>query len=179
MAAITSRYARALADVVFETRLDAARAVADVRTMVETIGSSPELRNVWESPAVPPEQKLRLLDAIVARTGTSKQVRNFVAVLMDHHRLAALPEIARQFEAELDQRLGFAEAEVTTARELDGAEKRELEGRIAEVTGKKVRATYARDPELIGGAVIKVGSTIYDGSVRGQLQRLKQQITNS
>ncbi len=179
MAAVTSRYARALADVVLESKLDAARAVADVRTMAGVVGASAELRNVWESPAVPAEQKLRLLDAIVAKTGVSRPVRNFIAVVMDHHRLAALGEIARQFETEMDQRLGFAEAEVTTARELDAAEKAELEGRLAVVTGRKVRATYGQDPALLGGAIIKVGSTIYDGSVRGQLQRLKDQISNS
>ncbi len=179
MAAVTSRYARALADVVLESKLDAARAVADVRTMSGVVGSSAELRNVWESPAVPAEQKLRLLDAIVAKTGVSRPVRNFIAVVMDHHRLAALGEIARQFETEMDQRLGFAEAEVTTARELDAAEKAELEGRLAVVTGRKVRATYGQDPALLGGAIIKVGSTVYDGSVRGQLQRLKDQISNS
>ncbi len=179
MAAITSRYARALADVVLETRLDPARAVADVRAMVVVFEESPELRNVWETPAVPPDQKLRLLDAIVARANVSRPVRNFVAVLMDHHRLPAMGEIARQFEVELDQRLGFAEAEVTTARELDGDEKRALELKISGVTGKKVRAHYHRDLALIGGALVKIGSTIYDGSVRGQLQKLKEEIANS
>jgi F-type H+-transporting ATPase subunit delta len=179
MAAVTSRYARALADVILESRLDAARAVSDMRAMVGIVGASADLRHVWESPAVPAEQKLGLLDGIVAKAGVSRPVRNFIAVLIDRHRLAALPEIARQFEAELDQRLGFAEAEVTTARELDGPEKAELEARLATVTGKKVRATYGRDPALLGGAIIKVGSTIYDGSVRGQLHRLKEQISNS
>ena len=88
-------------------------------------------------------------------------------------------QIARQFETELNTQLGFVEADVTSSRQLSDVEKRDLEAQVASITGKKVRAKYYTDPELLGGALVRVGSTIYDGSVRGQLQRLKEQLASS
>ncbi len=177
MAAVISRYARAFVDVVLEKKLDPGKSVEELRSLAQLVSSTPALRNVWENPSVPPEQKHAVLDKIVHAVGASKMTRNLVAVLIDHRRVAGLPEIARQFQAELDQRLGIADAEITTARDLADDEKRSLEQQIASLTGKKVRARYRRDQTVLGGAVIKVGSTIYDGSVKGQLQRLKEQLS--
>ncbi len=178
MAAVNSRYARAFADVVFDMKLNASAVVQQVRSLVDVVNASAALRRVWENPAIPAEQKRGLLDAIVARLGVMKPVRNFVAVLIDHHRIAALPEIARQFEIELDHRLGFTEAEVTSARALSDEEKSALEAQISNVSGKRVRATYTTDSGLLGGAMVKLGSTIYDGSVKGQLEKLKQELSS-
>ncbi len=100
-------------------------------------------------------------------------MRNFVAVLMDHRRTSFLTAIVKQFELELDRRMGFAEAQITSARELGEAERTVLENQIQALVGKKVRARYSRDASLLGGAVVKVGSTIYDGSVEGQLERIR------
>ena len=100
-----------------------------------------DLRRVWENPAVPAEQKRKLLDAIVHRDGIERHVRNLVAVLIDHRRVQFLERIIEQLEKELDARMGFAEAQITSARELGDAEKRALEAQIEKVTGKKVRAT--------------------------------------
>lgn len=177
MAAVNNRYARAFAEVVLEQKLDTGKILAELGSLVELVNSSPQLRAVWENPAVPAEQKRNLLDAIVQRAGVSRQVRNFLAVLIDRGRIVALAQIARQFETELNERLGFVEAEIASARELGEQEKRALEAQIAQVTGRRVRARYVRDAALLGGAVIQVGSTIYDGSVKGQLQRLKQQLS--
>jgi F-type H+-transporting ATPase subunit delta len=136
------------------------------------------LRRVWENPAIPAEQKRGLLDAIAQRDGISKQVRNLVAVLIDHRRIHFLEPVIQQLEKELDARMGFAEAEIITCRDLGDAEKREVEARVEKLTGKKVRAHYAQDPSLLGGAVVRVGSTIYDGSVKGQLERIKEAISS-
>jgi len=100
-------------------------------------------------------------------------------VLIDHRRLPFLPRIVEQFEKELDSRLGFAEAQISSARELGDAEKRALEAQIQKTTGKKVRASYGLDSSLLGGAVVRVGSTIYDGSVKGQLERIREQISGN
>ncbi len=178
MASVNSRYARAFADVVFDLKLNANTVVQQVRSVVDVVNSSVELRRVWENPAIPAEQKRGLLDAIVARLGVLKPVRNFVAVLIDHHRIAALPEIARQFEVELNNRLGFTEAEIKSSRELSDEEKSALEAQVMRLTGKRVRATYATDRALLGGAVVKLGSTIYDGSVKGQLEKIKQELSS-
>ncbi len=178
MALVHSRYARAFADVVFDLKLNANAVVQQVRALVDVVNSSAELRRVWENPSIPADQKRGLLDAIVARLGALKPVRNFVAVLIDHHRIAALPDIARQFELELNHRLGFTEAEVASARPLSDDEKSALEAQIGRLTGRRVRATYTTDQELLGGAVVKLGSTIYDGSVKGQLEKLKLELSS-
>src|SRR5690242_11742158 len=130
MSALTSRYARAFVDVVVAHKLDAARTLQELQTIVATNESSPELREIWESPAIPAEQKRRLLDAIVQREGVSKPVRNFIAVLIDHRRIAVIGEVAKDFEKELNSRMGFAEAQVTSARELSSAERSALESRM-------------------------------------------------
>src|SRR5271169_4284072 len=170
MASVASTYARAFADVVLSAHLDAARAVGGLHRIAALLSESMDLRRVWENPAVPAEQKRRLLDAIVEREGIDKQVRNLVAVLIDHRRVPFLPRIIEQLEKELDARLGFAEAEISSARELGDAEKRSLEAQIEKTTGKRVRAHYGQDASLLGGAVVRLGSTIYDGSVKGQLE---------
>jgi len=178
MASVASTYARAFADVVFDAHLDAARAIGGLRQIASLFSESVELRRVWENPAVPADQKRKLLDAIVQRDGIEKPVRNLVAVLIDHRRLPFLLRIVEQLEKEIDARMGFAEAQIASARELDDAEKRSLEAQIARSTGKKVRASYGLDSSLLGGAVVRIGSTIYDGSVKGQLERIKEAISS-
>ena len=179
MAAISSRYARALVDVVIEQKIDPAIALQQVHDMVSTVQGSEQLRMVWESPAIPAEQKRAVLDAVAGQSALLKPIRNFFAVLIDHGRIPMAAHIARQFETELNTELGFVEADITSSRQLSSGEKSDLESQVANVTGKKVRARYATDSELLGGAVVRVGSTIYDGSVRGQLQKLKDQLANS
>jgi len=178
MASVASTYARAFADVVMEMHLDAGRAVGGLRQIAGLLAESTELRRVWENPAVPADQKRNLLDAIVERAGIEKHVRNLVAVLIDHRRTHFLARIAEQLERELDARLGVAEAEVTSARELGDPERRVLEAQIAKVTGKKVRAHFGLDSSLLGGAVVRIGSTIYDGSVKGQLEKIREAISS-
>ncbi len=179
MAAIASRYARALVDVVIQEKIDPETAVQQVKDIVATVAGSKELRNVWESPAIAAEQKRALLDAIVQQSGTMRRIRNFFAVLIDHGRIPMVAQIARQFETELNNQLGFAEAEISSSRQLSSDEKKGLESQVERVTGKKVHARYSTNPELLGGAVVRVGSMIYDGSVRGQLQKLKEQLSSS
>jgi F-type H+-transporting ATPase subunit delta len=179
MASVTNTYARAFADAVFDMHLDPAKTLREAQAVAELVGESKELREVWETPSITPEQKRAVLDAIVARECISRAVRNFVAVLIDHRRTSFLSAIVKQFELELDQRMGFAEAEITSARELSDPERRALEAQVQKLTGKKVRARYSRDTSLLGGAVVRVGSTIYDGSVSGQLERIREQLAGS
>ena len=177
MAAVSNRYARAFADVVFNAKLDASKVVRQVRDFVAMFESSDELRRVWESPAVSADQKRALLDKLVAQMGdVQRPVRNFMAVLIDHSRIMMLPEIARQFETELNTRLGMVEAVVTSARELTDGERLAVQAQITKATGRQVSAKYQVDSSLLGGAMVRVGSTVYDGSVRGQLQKIKQEL---
>jgi len=178
MASVTSTYARAFADVVFDKHLDPAQTLQEAQALAQLAASSVELREVWEAPSIPAEQKRALLDAIVARAGYSGTVRNFVAVLMDHRRIRFLDPIVKEFEQELNRRMGYIEAQITTARELGEPERNALESQVAKLTGQKVRARYSQDRSILGGAIVKIGSTIYDGSVQGQLERIREAISS-
>ena len=179
MASVASTYARAFADVVMSQHLDADRSIAELRTIASLLDESSDLRRVWENPAIPADQKRRVLDVIAKRDGISTQARNLVAVLIDHRRTHFLDPIILQLVKELDTRLGFAEAEITSARELGDGEKREFEVQVGKLTSKKVRAQYGQDASLLGGAVVRIGSTIYDGSVKGQLERIREEISGN
>lgn len=178
MASVVNTYARAFADVVMANRLDAARSLAETQQIGSLVRDNKELREVWENPSIPSAQKRAVLDGIVQRGGMSRPVRNFFAVLIDKGRMRWLSEIIARFAQELNQRLGFAEAEVITARELAATERTALEADLARVTGKKIRARYEHDRSLLGGAIARIGSTVYDGSVKGQLERIRQQLVS-
>lgn len=178
MASVTNTYARAFADAVFDGHHDPGKTLREAQAVAELVARSKDLREVWETPSISAEQKRAVLDAIVAREAISRPVRNFVAVLIDHRRIHFLGPIVKQFELELDQRMGFVEAEIITARELNQPDRSALEERMEKLTGRKVRAHYAIDALILGGAVVKIGSTIYDGSVNGQLERIKQALSS-
>jgi F-type H+-transporting ATPase subunit delta len=176
MASVTSIYARAFADVVFEKRLDGGKTLDQLRELSALLKATPDLRRVWENPAIAAEQKRGILDTIAAREKMLPPVRNFVAVLIDNRRIHFFDAIVGQLQQELDARMGIAEAQVTSFRDLNDAEKRILEAQVEKLTGKKVRVKYSRDTTILGGAIVRVGSTIYDGSVLGQLEKIWQQI---
>jgi len=104
--------------------------------------------------------------------------RNFLNVVIDHDRMELLDEIVEAYESLVNERLGITTADVITARPLGEAEKQDLAGALSAKTGKTVRMNFSLDPNLIGGVVARVGSTIYDGSVRGSLERLREQLTS-
>jgi F-type H+-transporting ATPase subunit delta len=178
MASVVGTYARAFADVVMtaKNQLDPARALEELHSIDALLKESDQLRRVLENPSIPGDRKRAVLDVITARLGATRQVRNFVAVLTDNRRLPLFSEILKQVEQELNDRQGFTEAQVSTARLLGDPEKRMLETEIARLTGKRVRARYEQDASLLGGAVVRVGSTIYDGSVKGQLEEIREQL---
>lgn len=176
MASFISIYGRAMADVVVDRGLDAGRVSSELESIGSLLGESSDLRTVWDSPSVASDQKLGLLDALAKKLGVLREVRNFLAVLISNRRIHAYREIAKNAIEQINERLGFADAEIVSVRELGAEERRRLEDQVTKVTGKRLRVRYALDPKLMGGVVVKVGSTIYDGSVRGQLQRMKEQL---
>ena len=178
MASVVGAYARALADVVVGSKLDPASTLQELRAVESLLAESDPLRRVLENPSIPGDRKRAVLDAINQRLGMTRQARNFIAVLIDHRRLPLFSDIVKQVQQELNDRLGVADAEVSSARPLSDPEKQLLEAEITKLTGKRVRARYEQDGSLLGGAVVKVGSTIYDGSVEGQLERIRQQLVS-
>src|ERR1700687_3645192 len=140
MASVTSTYARAFADVVFDQRLDPAKTVMEAQSLAQLAAGSRQLREVWEAPSIPAEQKRALLDAIVARAGFSRPVRNFVAVLIDHRRIKFLDPIVEEFEHELNRRMGFVGAQIISAREVATPERSALEAQVAKLIGHNASA---------------------------------------
>jgi F-type H+-transporting ATPase subunit delta len=139
--------------------------------------ASPELRNILASPAVFPAEKHGVIEKIAARTGASKIVRNFLLVIADHRRTHLLPEIISTFEAVVRQRQGLVQAEISSAIELSAAQKKQFAQTLERLTGKKIEARYSLDPALLGGAVVRVGDTVYDGSVRSRLNGMRARLS--
>jgi F-type H+-transporting ATPase subunit delta len=177
MAAIDLRYARALAAVVSDQKLSVVATQGELNDFADTLEASAELREVLENPSIPEEQKLRVLDAIAYKAGMSRAVRNFIAVIANNQRLHEMRSMVESFAEVVDEQSSTAEAEIVSAHALDESNRRLLEERIAKLTGsQKVHATYSEDPTLLGGAVVTIGSTVYDGSIRSQLAQLKQRL---
>ena len=177
MSAIDLRYARALAAVISDQKMDAVAAESQLNDFADTLAGSAELREVLMNPSIPEPQKLKVLDAIAAKLNMGKTVRNFIAVIAHHERLHQMADIVAQYHTVADEAKHVAEATVTTAHPIDDANRKLLEQKIADLTGgEHVHATYDVDASLLGGAIVKVGSTVYDGSVRAQLQTLKQKL---
>jgi F-type H+-transporting ATPase subunit delta len=179
MSVLSLRYAHAFASVATSARLDAAAVQQQLNDFSGTLAGSRELREVLMNPSIANEQKLKVLDAIAGRIGMYPQVRNFLAVIMDHQRLAELDEILTEYHAVVDEQSNLAEAEITSALALNDQDRAELEAQVEKLAGGRVRATYHQDATLLGGVVVRLGSTVYDGSIRAQLQQLKQRLVNA
>jgi F-type H+-transporting ATPase subunit delta len=179
MSVLSLRYAHAFASVAASSHLDAAAAQQQLDDFSGTLAGSRELREVLMNPSIATDQKLKVLDAIAGRIGMFPQVRNFLAVIMDHQRLDELAEILAEYHAVADEQSNMAEAEITSAHPLNDHDRKELEVEVAKLAGGRVRATYFQDSTLLGGAVVRIGSTVYDGSIRAQLQQLKQKLVNA
>jgi F-type H+-transporting ATPase subunit delta len=179
MSVLSLRYAHAFASVAAASHLNVAAAQQQLSDFSGTLAGSRELREVLMNPSIANDQKLKVLDAISGRIGMFPQVRNFIAVIMNHQRLDELDEILTEYHAVADDQSGLTEAEVTSARPLNDNDRAELEAQVQKLAGGRIRTTYSQDATLLGGAVVRIGSTVYDGSIRAQLQQLKQKLVNA
>ena len=173
------RYAHAFASVAASAGLEVQAAQNQMQAFANLLAESDELREVLMDPSVPSEQKLSVVDAIAERLGMMREVRNFIAVIMDHRRLGELSEIIAAYDAVADAGKGVKEVEVTSARALNEDDRQQLEFEISKLAVSRVRVSYRQDASLLGGAVVKIGSTVYDGSVRAQLDSLKQSLVTA
>jgi F-type H+-transporting ATPase subunit delta len=169
------QYANALADVALAQGA-APAALKQLSDFAAAFGVSAELRNFLTSPGVPREAKHDVIEKIAARIGAGKIIRNFLFVVADHQRTLILPEIVASFQDVIRQRQGIAEAEISSASELSAAQKKRFARTLERLTGKKIEAKYSLDPALLGGAVVRVGDTIYDGSVRSSLHEMRARL---
>ncbi len=176
MSVVDRVYASALFEAAeAEGRLDPVR--EQLAQLVEAERDVPELRELLRNPQLDPRARRAALEDVLA--GSDELLRNFLLVLSDKGRAAQLEEIAVEFERLLAEHEGIVHAELTTAIELSDAEAQKLLQQIEEASGRKVEATRAVDPELIGGIVLQVGSHRLDASVRGRLDRLRRQLVTA
>ena len=178
MAVFAIPYARAFADVVASRRLDANALDRQLNDFLATWDGSRELREVFEDPSIPAQQKVAILDKMNARLGLQLELRNLIAVLINNNRIAQIHEVAEAWRAEMQERLGIRQAEIVTARELSDPERRSLVEGAARLAGTQVQATFKTDKNILGGTVVRIGSTVYDGSVRGRLERLREALVS-
>jgi len=172
---IARRYGSALADVILE-RGEAKEVQHELQQWEEVLQSSSSLQEVFRNPTIALDQKRAVLNKLVDRAQPRPTTTNFLKVLLQNQRLTELPEINRKLAEILDERAGMVAATVTTARPVQDNIQRSLQQRLTWMTQKKVRLNFEEDPDLIGGLVTRIGSTVYDGSVRNQLQLFKERM---
>ena len=174
MAAFVSQYARAFADVVAEFHLEASVVEKQLHDFLASWDGSAELREVFSDPSVPATQKIAVLDAMKGKLRLAPQVRNLLAVLVQNDRIGSVHEVIAEYQRELQRRLGIHQAEVTTARKLSDEDKTVLLEHVTKLAKGQVEARFTLDPSILGGVVVRIGSTVYDGSVLGRVERLKE-----
>jgi len=177
--ALASRYASALVDVATgaSAGVDPYQILSDLRSFADVFGGSPELRNALTSPSVPLARKRAVIGSIGEKLAISRIARNFLFVLSDRRRIAALAEALEAFELLLDERMGFTRAEISSAGELGQPQRDAVARRFEQLTGRKMHMRFSLDAGLLGGLVARIGSTVYDGSVRGQLEALGKRLS--
>jgi F-type H+-transporting ATPase subunit delta len=173
---VANRYARALAEVLAE-KGDYRRAQKELKDFAAVYQESPDLRDVFKTPAVSIDEKIRILRAITAQLGTSQVMGNFLRVLLIHYRMGLLPQIGEAFQRVSNELLGVVQVRITSAATLSEPERQVLGARFSGLTGKHVEMEYLVDQQLIGGLRAQIDSTVYDGSIRGQLQRMRQRFS--
>lgn len=177
MKALAERYAGALVDVALEKN-EADQVKRELAEFAGLMRESAELHSLLSNPSIARAVKHNVIEEIVNRMGASRTLRNYLFVVVDQRRAAMLLEIEQAFSRLLDARMGITQATVTSATDLAESERAELGDALSKLTGLKVQAQYTTDTSLIGGAVVRIGSTIYDGSVRTQLQRMRAQMVS-
>jgi F-type H+-transporting ATPase subunit delta len=173
--AVANRYARALADVV-GPQGDYRAVERELADFAAAYRLSAELREVFETPAVSQDAKIKVLDAILLRLGASRPTTNFLRVLAAHFRMNLLEEILPAFAKIVNDRMGVVEVNVSSASELPEETREALRARFQQVTQKQVEMDFQLQERLLGGILAQIRSTVYDGSVRGQLDRIREKL---
>jgi F-type H+-transporting ATPase subunit delta len=176
-AALAFRYARALADLAGSARVD--EVAAELDRFAQVLKESADLHTAMESPAVSPARKRAVVARMAEVLPLSDLTRRFLFVVIGHRRAALVSDIREAYEQVMDERLGVVRASVGSARPLVGAEREQVLASLARLTGKQVRARFEVREELVGGVLARIGSTVYDGSVKGQLEALKKRLAGT
>jgi F-type H+-transporting ATPase subunit delta len=175
--AVANRYARALADVVSQAGGDYRTVLREVERFHDIYQESADLREVFDTPAIALPQKVKVLEAILPRAPVSKITASFLQVLVTNYRIGLLGEVCAAFLKIANERLGVVQVKVFSATTLSEAEQQALRVRFGDVTRRQVEMEFRLDGELLGGILAQIQSTVYDGSVRGHLERIREELT--
>lgn len=176
--AILGRYARSLAEVVFEENVEP-KVTGDLAVYSEIFNAVPDLPAAFDNPAVPREAKEKLLSELLARYPVNPITANFLRILLQHNRIRFFEQIREGYVKAVNVAKGIVSAQVTAASPLSSEEVKQLGARLTAVTGKKVDVRVQTDASLLGGIVVQMGSTIFDGSIRTQLAEMKRRLATS
>jgi len=173
---LATRYARALLTSLPDAQA-AERADEFLTAIRESLAESAEFRDLLHDPAVPRGTRRQVLRTLAQRAEMPVQVANFMATIVDHSRTTSLSTIAEVFHELREEAAGIVPAEITTAWPITDDLKERTMKALQQITGRKIRLSTNLDPELLGGAVTKVGTTVYDGSLKTQLDQLRRKMT--
>ncbi len=176
--AVLGRYARSLAEVVFEENIEP-KVTEDLVTYSEIFRAVPDLLDVFHSPAVPRESKEKILGALIARYPVSQVTANFLRILLQHNRIRFFEQIRNHYLKSVNENKGIVAAQVTAAAPLSENAVKSLEAQLGKITGKRVNVELKTDDALLGGIVVQLGSTIFDGSIRTQLAEMKRRLAEA
>ena len=172
-----ARYARALFDVALKEG-DVQQAGRDLQDFAQMVAGHESLSKILATPAIPAPKKRALIEQLIARAGSlSPIVAKLLLLLADRDRLVLLPEIAAAYQHRLMDQAKVVRAEIVTAVGLPDDRVAALQQGLANATGRQVQLESRVDPSIIGGAIARVGSTVYDGSVTRQLEKMKETLT--
>jgi len=174
--AAASRYARALFDVATK-EADVKKAGEELGAFARLVDGNEMLSRSLTNPAIPVQRKRAVVEQLLARAALSPVVSRLLLMLADRDRLGLLPDMAAAYEARLMENAQVVRAQITTAVELPAGQVGALQQGLARATGRQVQLETRVDPTIIGGAVARIGSTVYDGSVTMQLQKIRERLT--
>jgi F-type H+-transporting ATPase subunit delta len=173
---LASRYARALLESLPNKDADG-EVDAFLQGIGEALEESSDFRDLLYDPALSRSTREQVLRSLAERAGMTVHVANFFSAIVNHNRATSLPSIAKVFHEEREAAMGIVPARITTAQPLTEQLKQRTLRTLEQITGRKVRLTSDVDPDILGGAVTKIGSTVYDGSLRTQLDQLRRKMT--
>ena len=176
--AILGRYARSLAEVVFEKNIEQA-VTGNLKTYSEIFRAVPDLLEAFDSPGVPRDAKEKLLDSVVEVHPVNRITHNFLRVLLEHNRISSFQQIYENYLDSVNEHNGIVSAKISTAVPLDPPDLEAIGDRLSGVTGKQVNMEPSTDADLLGGIIIQMGDTIFDGSIKTKLAEMKRRLAEA
>jgi F-type H+-transporting ATPase subunit delta len=176
--AILGRYARSLAEIAFQENLEQV-ITEDLKNYAEIFRAVPDLLDAFDSPAIPHEAKEKLLAEVMKKYPVNKITSNFLRILLQHNRIRFYPQIVDAYFNAVNERKGIVTAQVTSVVPLSPRDLKSLEGKLTGITGRAVNLELKTDAGLLGGVVVQIGSTIFDGSIRTQLSEMRRRLTET